>query len=63
MKNARFSELKNNKIIEAFNKLLQTGNLKNTCTYCNTDFAQKERAKEYLTGGGVSDRAYCCIPE
>ncbi len=37
--------------------------LENTCTYCNTDFAQKERAKEYLTGGGVSDRAYCCIPE
>ena len=24
---------------------------------------KKERAKEYLTGGGVSDRAYCCIPE
>ena len=24
---------------------------------------KKERAKEYLTGGGVSGRAYCCIPE
>ena len=32
---------------------LQTGNLKNICTYCNTILHLTENAqKEYLTGGG-----------
>ncbi len=42
---------------------IQTGNLKNICTYCNTILHLTEMRKRVSDRRWQSDRDYCCIPE
>ena len=42
---------------------LQTGSLKNICTYCNTILHLTETRKRVSDRRWQSDRDYCCIPE